>query len=196
MTELDKMKRAEMYLRKMAEGVNPLTDEYADDSDIINNVRIARCLYYVSDILQQVIANDGIVGTPPKQKKSKKSEFYITDEQRALLVPFERAAFAKDITEVINELTQDNNCKKFAARWISEYFVSIGMLTVFEEGKIATVEGKDFGIESEKKTNMYGKEYWTNKYSPDAQRFIIDNLEAIADFSKSEKYQEQMNRNK
>ena len=196
MTELDKIKRAEMYLRKMAEGINPLTDEYVGEDDMINNVRITRCLYYVSDILQQVIANGGVVGAQVKQKKQKRSDFYITDEQHAMLVPFEQPAFAKDIVEKINEVTADNNCKKFAARWIGEYFVSIGMIEVIDNSKIATDAGKDFGIQTEKRRSMYGKELWVNKYSPDAQRFIIDNLEAIAAFSKSEQYQEQRHKDK
>lgn len=196
MTELDKIKRAEIYLRKMAEGINPLTDEYVGEDDMINNVRIVRCLYYVSDILQQVIANDGVVGEQVKQKKQKRSDFYITDEQHAMLVPIEQPVFAKDIVEKINDITADNNCKKFAARWISEYFVSIGMIEVIGDSKIATVTGKEFGIQSQKRRNMYGKEYWINIYSPDAQRFIIDNLEVIVAFSKSDQYREQRHPNK
>lgn len=196
MTELDKIKRAEMYLRKMAKGINPLTDEYVGEDDMINNVRIARCLYYVSDILQQVIANDGVVGEQVKQKKQKRSDFYITDEQRAMLVPFEQPAFAKDIVEKINEITADNNCKKFAVRWISEYFVSIGMLTVVNGRKIATEAGKDFGILTEVRNSIQHGEYQVNRYSPDVQRFIIDNIEAIVAFSKSEQYREQRHQDK
>lgn len=183
MTELEKMKRAEMYLRKMAEGINPLTDEYVDDSDVINNVRITRCLYYVADVLQQVISNNGVVGT---QVKRKRADFYITDEQYALLAPFEQPVFAKDIVNRINEITADNNCKKFSARWISGYFISIGMLTVVNDGKIATDAGKEFGIITEVRNSIQYGEYHVNRYSPNAQRFIIDNLEAIIAFSKSD----------
>lgn len=59
MTELETMIRAESYIRKMADGINPITNEPAADDDMVNNVRITRCLYYVSDILRQVIDNDG-----------------------------------------------------------------------------------------------------------------------------------------
>ena len=59
MTELETMIRAESYIRKMADGINPITNEPAADCDMVNNVRITRCLYYVSDILRQVIDNDG-----------------------------------------------------------------------------------------------------------------------------------------
>ena len=53
MTELETMIRAESYIRKMADGINPITNEPAADCDMVNNVRITRCLYYVSDILRQ-----------------------------------------------------------------------------------------------------------------------------------------------
>ena len=62
MTELEKMQRAKMYIDKMANGINPIDDAPAADSDMINNVRLSRCLFYVSDILRQVIDNNGIVG--------------------------------------------------------------------------------------------------------------------------------------
>ena len=190
MTELDTMKRAQMYVQKMAEGINPLTDEAVEDSDMINNVRISRCLYYVSDILKQVIANNGVVGSKP----SSNIPFFITDEQRAQLVPFGRPVFAKELVEKINEITAENRCKKFAARWITEYFVSLGMLEEVYNGKTATESGKEFGIVTESRISMRGSEYPVNKYTPDAQRFILDNLDAILAFAGSEQYKQQTNR--
>ena len=54
MTELEIMQRAKMYLDKLANGINPVTDQPASDSDCINQVRISRCLFYVSDVLRRV----------------------------------------------------------------------------------------------------------------------------------------------
>lgn len=92
MTELDKLIRAESYIRKMANGINPITDETAADDDMFNNVRVTRCLYYVSDILRQVIANNGVVEKKPRGS-GKKVDFYMTDEQRANLVEFDHPVF-------------------------------------------------------------------------------------------------------
>lgn len=98
MTELETMIRAESYIRKMADGINPITNEPAADDDMVNNVRITRCLYYVSYILRQVIDNDGVI-----KKKSggsgKKADFFITDEQRAALTEFDRPAYASKLAE-------------------------------------------------------------------------------------------------
>lgn len=192
MTELDKMKRAEMYIKKMAEGINPLTDEPACDDDMINNVRISHCLYYVSDILRQVIANGGVVGSKP----SGSTPFFLTDEQRAQLVPFDRPAVASEIVKKINDLTAENNCRKFNIRWISEYFISLGMLELYGSSRIPTESGAGFGIISENRTSPSRGDYTVNLYSPEAQQFIIDNIDAIVDFSGSEQYKEQTNRNR
>ena len=196
MTELEKMIRAETYIRKMADGINPITDENASEQDMVNNVRITRCLYYVSDILRQIIANEGVV--EKKQiKTKKKSDFFITDEQRLSLSVFEHPIYLKELSDTINSITESNNCKKFAAKWIAEYFVNIGMLFVDDGSKRATEAGKEFGIISEKRqANYMPKEYWVNLYTPDAQRFIIDNLDAIIAFSKSPEYQQQTHQSK
>ena len=55
MTELEKIERAKLYMDKLANGINPIDDTMAPDEDIINNVRLSRCFFYVSDILRQEI---------------------------------------------------------------------------------------------------------------------------------------------
>ena len=67
MTDLETMQRAKMYIDKLAQGINPLDDSAIPEGDIINNVRLSRCLFYVSDVLRQVIDNGGV--TPPNRKK-------------------------------------------------------------------------------------------------------------------------------
>lgn len=191
MTELDTMKRAEEYIRKMANGINPITGEPAADDDMVNNVRITRCLYYVSDILRQVIDNDGVI----KKKtggSGKKADFFITDEQLAKLTEFDRPAFVKELADKINAVTEANNCKKFAAKWVTEFFVSIGFLVVDNDSKRATEEGANLGIISEKRrSDITLKEYRVNAYTPEAQRFIFDNIDSIVEFAKSPQYKQQ-----
>lgn len=190
MTELDKLIRAESYIRKMANGINPITDEAAADDDMVNNIRVTRCLYYVSDILRQVIANNGVVKKKPRGS-GKKVDFYMTDEQRANLVEFDHPVFLREFVDEINRLTEANNCKKFAARWIRAYFVSIGLLVADPElgSKYATEEGEKLGIIPElRQSKQSMRSYWANLYSPEAQRFIIDNIDTIVEFAKSPQY--------
>lgn len=66
MTELEKIAYAKSFIDKLANGINPIDNQPVAEEDVVNNVRLTRCFFYVSDILRQVIENGGI--TPPKKK--------------------------------------------------------------------------------------------------------------------------------
>ena len=70
MTELEKMQRAKMYIDKLANGIDPLTDNEMTDDRTLNNVRVSRCLFYVSEVLGKVIDNGGEVGRKSKKKRT------------------------------------------------------------------------------------------------------------------------------
>ena len=75
MTELEIMQRAKVYMEKLAQGIDPISDQEIPEDSVLNNVRLARCFFYVSGVLEQVIANGGrVVSTPQK-------DFSITDEE-------------------------------------------------------------------------------------------------------------------
>ncbi len=81
MTELEIMQRAKNYLDKLAQGMDPLTDREVSEDDIINNVRISRCLFYAADILRQVIENDGIQART--SRSGEKEPFALSLEDRS-----------------------------------------------------------------------------------------------------------------
>ena len=82
MTELEKIKRAKMYMDKLANGINPLDDSCVPETELINNVRLSRCFFFVSDILRQVIENGG-TNPPSARKKPKKLPFEVSFEKRS-----------------------------------------------------------------------------------------------------------------
>lgn len=178
MTETEKLKKAKDFIDKMVQGINPFTDEEADEEDMINNVRITRCLVYVSDILRQVIENGGTV-SPRGSNHERKNYFFITDEQKKCLSPIDDYVFAKEITELINEITEENECRKFQAKWITDFFLQIGMMTVIDGKRRATETGLSIGIKSELRIGTAYGDYWANSYSPQAQQFIFDHIDAI-----------------
>lgn len=79
MTEVEKIAYARNYIQKLANGIDPLTGKEVPDSDIINNVRISRCLFYVSDVLGQVVENGGI---SPRKRKGHKQPFQLDHQAR------------------------------------------------------------------------------------------------------------------
>ena len=63
----EKLLKAKSYLDKLANGINPITNELASENDTINNIHISRCLFYVSDVLRNLIENNN---NPQKRKAS------------------------------------------------------------------------------------------------------------------------------
>ena len=58
--DLKVVAHAKEYIDDLARGINPLTKEEVTENDVVNQVRISRCLYYVSDVLEAVLHNGGV----------------------------------------------------------------------------------------------------------------------------------------
>ncbi len=178
MTELETIERARMYLNKLANGIDPLTDLPVPEGDVINQVRISRCLFFAADVLRRVVENGGI--TPPGGKR--KSNFTITPEQ------LQQVRFSKEplrITELckrINSAADQEDGKRLTNAVVLEWLETIGMLEKREdeEGKRKrhpTEAGRQLGIFEEERTGLYGT-YLSVLYTEEAQHFIVDNLDA------------------
>lgn len=53
MTETDKIAHARVYMEKLANGINPLTNQVVPDADLMNNVRISRCFFLCGSIAER-----------------------------------------------------------------------------------------------------------------------------------------------
>lgn len=82
MTELETMQRAKMYLDKLAQGIEPISGQEIPNDSVLNNVRLARCFFYVSGILDQVIANGGRVISERRISISPKRRFPVCSLHR------------------------------------------------------------------------------------------------------------------
>lgn len=187
MNELEKLQRARMYISKLANGIDPITDHSMESDSTLNNVRLSRCFFYVTEVLDSVIANGGEIG----KKKAKSVQFFITDEQKANILPISDSVNLSLISEKINEITSENGCKKFQATWISNWLLEQGYLVIELDNKgknrkIANEKGKIIGITAEIRESVYGT-YAVNVYDRKAQKFVVDNLETIIDFAQSKK---------
>ena len=109
MTELEKIEYAKGFMDKLANGINPLDGTPIPDGDIVNNVRLSRCFFYVSDILRRVIENGGteLVRTP-KSSKPKKKTFELTEAERSRIVISDVPVTVSEITHQLNALIDLN----------------------------------------------------------------------------------------
>ncbi len=179
-TELEIMIHAKTYLDKLANGVNPLTDETLPDTDIVNQVRISRCLFFVSDILRQVIEKGGLKKTP----KTPQIPFALSEEQIGRFQLFEQPIFVSAITERVNSLIENENMRKLSYRSITTFLEHEGFLIQYSDsqGKTKrepTDQGKALGISIEVRTSQRG-DHTVVLYNMNAQRYILDHINQIA----------------
>ena len=130
MTELETMQRAKMYLDKLAQGIDPISGQEIPNDSVLNNVRLARCFFYVSGILDQVIANGGRVISGEKN-------FYITQEEISRLQPSQEALRITQFADRITDGVHDPARKRLKATTITNWLIEKGFLEkrVDEAGK-------------------------------------------------------------
>lgn len=178
MTELEKIKYAKSFIDKLANGINPLDDTPIKENDIVNNVSLSRCFFYVSDILRQVIESGGI-----NKRKNSCLKFELSAEQLSKFTYADSPIPISKIAMRLNLLITDENMRKISHRDLTNWLLSIGMLKEISnlDGKTTkrpTEQGKTMGISTEQRTGQRGT-YTVVVYNKEAQAFIIDNLDAI-----------------
>ena len=178
MTELETMQRAKMYLDKLAQGIDPITNQKIPEDSTLNNVRLARCFFYVSDVLGKVIANGGAVG-----QVTKTLDFAITPEQLAFVQISEFPIRITEFTDALYQAVKNPEMKKLSVTKITEWLISRGLMRkeTGEDGKIHRVptdRGLQMGMSTRLRQSRDG-EYRAVYYDKNMQRFLLDNLAEI-----------------
>lgn len=184
MTELEMINRAKTYIDKLANGVNPLTDEPVSENDIVNNVRISRCFFYISDLLRRFAEG----GFPEAAKKGKKQPFIITEEQRKRFEFSETPISVSEIARRFNAAVNTEGAVQMRYSGITFCLIESGLLSVDrrEDGrevKLPTAAGMELGISQEVRSGANGS-YTVVVYNENAQRYIVDNIDAILEAEK------------
>ena len=184
MTELEKITHAKIYVDKLANGINPLTGQQLPDSDIVNNVKISRCLFYVSAILRQVIEREG---DSPRKAKIVKKPFQLDYEARKIFEYSEVPIPISEITRRINALIRPDEMNKLNYKHIADWLIQANFLTAVtrDDGKVVrrpTNNGMQLGITTEQRQSPRGI-YTVVVYNKEAQQFILDNLDAVIEVS-------------
>lgn len=190
MTEIEKLQRAKMYIDKLANGISPIDDIAVADGDIINNVRISRCLFYVSEVLNKVMAD----GYRSDERGKKKQQFALTPEELNAFMFSDSAIPVSEIAKRLNALVESKPMTKLKYRSITDWLCSIELLitqtnTNGSSVKRPTAQGEELGISTEERFGQGGR-YVVVLYNRDAQQFIIDNIEAIIDMNNQKKSKE------
>ena len=178
MTELETMQRAKMYMDKLAQGIDPVTDQEVPEDSVLNNVRLARCFFYVSEVLGQVIANGGVIGG-----KTKLAPFSINMDQIAKVQVSQEPIRVTQLVDRISEAAGNPGMKKLKTTVITDWLMEKGFLEkqTDPDGKsrrIPTRNGLMIGLSTQTRQGQYG-EYQAVFYNAEAQQFVLDNLDAM-----------------
>lgn len=174
MTELETMQRAKMYIDKLSQGIDPITDRELPEDTVLNNVRLARCFFYISGILGNVIDQEGRVG-----KKTRK-DFYITEQEYSRLRPLQENARITQLITHIAQAIDDPERKQLKTTVVTDWLMKKGFMTkeTLPDGKtkrLPTSAGMQLGIMTQLQQGQHGA-YEAVYYTPGAQQFVLDHL--------------------
>lgn len=175
MTDIETMERAKMYMDKLAQGIDPISEREMPEDSVLNNVRLARCFFYVSDVLAQVIDNGGVVGA-----KARLQPFTITEEQLYRVQISPEPVRITQLVDMISALVDSTHMKKLSTTVITDWLLEKGFLEkqIGTDGKsrrVPTQSGISIGMSIEVRQGQYG-DYQVVFYNGDAQRFVLDNF--------------------
>ena len=192
--EIKILERAEMFLRKLSSGVNPLTEESLPEGDACRQERISKCLVYVADYLKQKVmpsmAPQEKVKAPKPVKVVKPRPVREVADKELVLTPemlsrFEFSSKPVSVSGLIRRLNtlipQGSGMIPFVYADVAEVLSREGILKK-EEGE----KGKDLNLPT-----PYGEELGFVRVESDirghhsiftecmvpAQKFIFDNIQ-------------------
>lgn len=123
MTELETMQRAKMYMERLPQGIDPITNQEVPGDSVLNNVKLARCFFYVSDVLGQVIANGGVIGVKPKLQA-----FTITTDQLSKVQISQEPIRVTQLVDMISGAVGDSRMKKLRTTVITDWLLEKGFM--------------------------------------------------------------------
>ena len=185
------VERAEMYLRKLSCGVNPLTDEILPEGDVCRQERISKCLAYVASLLQQRLNHDGVA--PVVQEPARKQQTVRVQKQKPSLQElsidpeslsryrfFDYPVSISRVVRNVNELLPKNmNALTYAD--VANFLVQEGILSRQEaengkEANLPTALGESYGFEKGESELRGHHNIYTQCWQR-AQQYILDNIQ-------------------
>lgn len=188
MNQLEMAKKAKNYMDKLAQGIDPISGETLPENDTLNQLPLARCFFYVSQVLGQVIENGGQVGV---YNQDSLPDFILTPEQLRTFTCSSTPLTISQLTEAINQLPHAHPMKKLSPTMVTNWLLYRGYLEQQKDlrGKnqrVPTLSGKEIGLELlAQPEHPHGRSIVL--YHATAQQFVIDHLPQMIYYHKKKK---------
>lgn len=187
MEKEEKLLLADKYISSLAKGLHPITKAVLPEDSVINDVKIVRCLYFVSEAIKEAMNCD-------KKKAERKKPFSISQNEISRFKISNGEITISAIVKKLNELKNDENMVKLTTKPITQWLLNCDLLQEVEENgktvKRPTESGKSMGMSVRRMITDYGF-FNAVVYNSKAQQFLLDNLLSILNFDKAinkEKY--------
>ena len=189
--EMKILERAEMYLRKLSNGVNPLNDETLGEGDVCKQERISKCLLYVADYLQQKIApkaNRSTDQKPQKKLQPRKvrelatAELVLSEESLAKFECSEEPVSLSGFVRKVNDLIPaGSGMMPLMYADVAEVLSQEGVLVKQDGDKgrelnLPSPRGEELGFEKVE-AEIRGRHAVYTKCNVAAQKFILENIQ-------------------
>lgn len=189
--ELKILERAEMYLRKLSCGVNPLTEESLSENDACKQERISKCLLYVADYIQQKIApkSDRQVASKPQKKLQPRrvrelatAELVLNEDALAKFEFSEEPISVSGIVRKVNDLIPSGSgMMPLMYADVAEILSQEGILLkqggdAGKELNLPSPRGEELGF-ARAEEMIRGRQAVFTKCNLNAQKFIIGNIQ-------------------
>lgn len=186
MTEQDILKHAKRYLDKLAVGIDPLTGEPVPSDDVVRKERIAKCLTYVSDVLE-ILISQGEPEALPAHKQQRLPAFAITEEGLSRVQVSEKPVTITELGKSINAQIDQECVDKLKTASLLEYLDKHGFLEMrsLPNGRSTrqpTQIGQQLGIGLEEREGAEGP-YTATVYGSKAQRFLLKHMDEIVEIN-------------
>jgi hypothetical protein len=191
------IERAEMYLRKLSCGINPLTDEILPEGDSCKQERISKCLAYVASLLQQQLNHEQVAPvTAPRKATPKAAKAPKAPKQPLAIAPesignyrfFDYPVSISRVVRNINELIPAGaNMNHLLYADVANFLVQQGILArqMTENGteaNLPTELGETYGFEKGE-SDLRGHHNIYTQCWERAQQYILDNLQKCIDIA-------------
>lgn len=174
MTRKERILDAKRCLDALALGLDPHTGGELPGDSVLNRVEMSRCFFFVSGLLQEIYDNGPRAPGLP---------FALPIEQRAAFPFTEQPMTVSEICRALNEMVDPFVYRYLRTTTITDWLLQHGFLEMNTWGdgtpfRGPTALGRSIGLSVEERSGKRGP-YQVTLYHPDAQHFILDNLDDI-----------------
>ena len=179
--DLKKLETAIIYAQRIADGNNPVTNKPAEADSILNNPNVIRCMFFIRDILSEVKANNGFIGSKGSGSSVRQFPYEVLEQFH-----YETDKSISRVIEQIYTPVADRKIRRISGSRITEWLLKNGYLRMQfvqefnKEFKYPTEKGELLGIRAERfEYGATGRAYIGLIYNRSAQEFIVKNMRTI-----------------